>query len=72
MGIKKGPKRGQKNTILTQLKNVQINVQEFYSPKFCKKNDYFDTTIFVSTCAVVPEILENHFFYFCLKQGKER
>ena len=53
MGRKLGPKTSEKNTILTQLKNVQINVQDFRFSKFWKKSDFFDTHIFVTMDAAV-------------------
>jgi hypothetical protein len=59
MGIKIGPKRRQKNTILTQLKNVQINVQEFCLPIFFKKSHIFKTNIFVTIHAANRNFLKN-------------
>ena len=53
MGRKKGPKKGQKNTILTQRKNVQINVQEWPVSKKSQKTHFFDTNIFVTMDAAV-------------------
>jgi hypothetical protein len=46
MGIKHGPKTIEKNTILTQRKNVQINVQECPTSKIFQKIHFLKINIF--------------------------
>ena len=65
MDIKLGPKTSEKNTILTQLKNVQINVQESPTPKFFQKNALFDNTQFCyHLCSDPLKFLKNNFSFF--------
>jgi hypothetical protein len=51
MGRKKGRQTSEKNTILTQLKNVQINVQECPTLKKIQKSHFLPTHIFVTIYA---------------------
>ena len=59
MGRKKGPKTSEKNTILTQRKNVQINVQEFLVNKKSQKSHFLPTHIFVTIDAANRHFLKN-------------
>jgi hypothetical protein len=53
MGRKIEGKRHQKNDILTQLKNVQINVQRFCPTKNFQKSHVFKTNIFGTKDAAI-------------------
>jgi hypothetical protein len=56
MGRKLGPKTSEKNTILTQRKNVQINVQECPTLIKIQKSHFFKVKNFVTIYAA------NHYF----------
>jgi len=53
MDRKKGPKTVEKNTILTQLKNVQKMSNQFVHPKIFQKNHFLKTNIFGTKDAAI-------------------
>ena len=71
MGRKNGRKRGRKSTILTQLKNVQINVQESPTPKIFQKSHFLPTHIFVTIYAANQHFLKNLIFIFFKNSQKK-
>ena len=71
MGRKKGPKKGQKNTILTQRKNVQINVQECPALKKSKKVTFYQH-IFLLPFMQRTNIFKNFHFSFFQKTAKKK
>jgi hypothetical protein len=64
-------KTHQKNAILTQLKNVQINVQRFCPTKNFQKNHFFKTNILAPKMQRLNSFLKFIFLIFG-KTGKKK